>query len=150
MKKIFLDTNFIGDLFVERKDENNPEKAIKLKLDAQNLLAECKSRGYSLFITYLTLANINYLSRSQSKEEKKRLLEVLCRLFNLIDNTKKQVYQALRIDGQDFEDTLQYVAAKESGCDVIITRDTKGFSISDIPVYSPSEFMEVIGKLDTD
>ena len=146
MKKIFLDTNFIGDLFVERKDINNPEKSIQLKIDAQNLLAECKKKGFDLYITYLTLANINYLSRSQTKEERIRLMVVLCRLFKIIDNTKEQIYQALQIDGKDFEDTLQYVAAKEKGCDFIITRDKKGYSISDIPVYTPTDFMRAISE----
>ena len=147
MKKIFLDTNFIGDLFVERKDENNPEKSIQLKIDAQNLLAECKKKGFKLYITYLTLANINYLSRYQSNKEKRRIMEMLCRLFYLIDNTKDQVYQALQIDGVDFEDILQYVAAKEVGCDFIITRDKKGFSISDIPVFSPHDFLKVVMEI---
>ena len=147
MKKIFLDTNFIGDLFVERKDENNPEKAIQLKLDAQNLLVECKKKGFTFYITYLTLANINYLSRTQSKEEKKRLMVTLVHLFDIIDNSKEQVSHALEIDGPDFEDTLQYVAAKEKKCDYIITRDKKGFSISDILVYSPKEFLKIISEI---
>lgn len=146
MKKIFLDTNFIGDLFVERKDKNNPDKAMRFKIEAQILLAECKRNGYNLFITYLTLANINYITRTLSKKERKHLMVVLCRLFNLIDNTKEQVYKALQIDGIDFEDTLQYVAAKETGCNYIITRDKKGFIISDIPVYTPTDFLKFLSK----
>ena len=147
MKKVFLDTNFIGDLFVERKDENNPEISKQLKIDAQNLLAECKTKDFTLFITYLTLANINYLARTQSKTERKRLILTLCQLFEIIDNTKEQVYKALQIENLDFEDTLQYVAAKEKDCDFIISRDKKGFSISNIPVYSPQEFLKVIDEI---
>ena len=75
------------------------------------------------------------------------MIATLANLFNLIDNTAEQVSQALEIDGPDFEDTLQYVAAKEKKCDYIITRDKKGFSNSDIPVYSPKEFLKIISEI---
>ena len=144
MKKIFLDTNFIGDLFVERYDIHNPQNARRFKEDAQHLLIECKKRNFNLYITFLTVANFNYLARKHTPENRKRFLKAIIGLFNVIDNTREQVIKALKLDAPDFEDALQYIAALESNCDVIITRDKKGFEFSKIPVLSPIEFLSLI------
>ena len=49
---------------------------------------------------------------------------------------------ALKSSFKDFEDAMQYFAAMNEGCDVIITRDKRGFVESTIPVMSPQEFLD--------
>lgn len=43
---------------------------------------------------------------------------------------------------RDIEDAMQHYAAMQSECDVIITRNVKDFSQSDIPVFSPDEYLK--------
>ena len=38
-------------------------------------------------------------------------------------------------------DCTQYYTAKREKADCIITRNTKDFSLSDIPVFTPDEFL---------
>ena len=47
----------------------------------------------------------------------------------------------LRLRPKDFEDALQYFAAKQANADYIITRNKKDFGFSDIPVLEPGEFL---------
>ena len=44
----------------------------------------------------------------------------------------------------DLEDGLQYQCAVEENVDFIITRNKKDFLASKIPVYTPSEFLQII------
>ena len=43
-------------------------------------------------------------------------------------------------DYKDFEDTLQYIIAKDIGCEVIISND-KDFISKELPLYNPKEFV---------
>ena len=46
------------------------------------------------------------------------------------------------LDWKDFEDSVQYVAAKNNGVNLILTRDAKGFEQGNIPVISPHGFIK--------
>lgn len=53
-----------------------------------------------------------------------------------------QVTDALNSEMPDFEDMLQYEAARAAKCDVIVTRDKKRhFPIGGLPVLSPEVFL---------
>ena len=42
----------------------------------------------------------------------------------------------------DFEDALQYHCAIKMACNILITRNGKGFKESDIPVMTPDEYLK--------
>jgi len=42
---------------------------------------------------------------------------------------------------KDFEDGIQFYTALEANCKVIITRNTKDYKNSTIPVFQPKEFL---------
>lgn len=68
-------------------------------------------------------------------------LNLLLDLFEIIPNDKEQIKKALKTDGSDFEDILQYQSAKFAKCDVILTRNSKDFPFSDIPLMTVTEFL---------
>ena len=47
----------------------------------------------------------------------------------------------------DFEDAMQFRCAQKAKVDYIITRNTKDFTVSSIPVRTPQEFLEEILEL---
>lgn len=47
------------------------------------------------------------------------------------------------IDAKDFEDAIQYETAVEGKCECIITRNKKDFYFSQIPVFTPEEFIKL-------
>lgn len=68
-------------------------------------------------------------------------LKLMLQLFDIIPNDKRQLEKALKTDSPDFEDMLQYQAAKSVRCDVILTRNIKDYPFSDIPVMDVSTFL---------
>jgi len=66
---------------------------------------------------------------------------------------QQQIYKstlllALKPDFKDFEDAVQYAAAKQVNADFIITRNIKDFRKSDIPIASPDSFLATLKLAD--
>lgn len=98
---------------------------------------------HQLLISDLTFANVAYLA--------KRGGMTLSQLYELLIDLRSHIHvvvvgqdcvdAALHLRPKDFEDALQYFAAKQANADYIITRNKKDFGFSDIPVLEPSEFL---------
>ena len=56
---------------------------------------------------------------------------------------EKSIRYAVDLHWSDFEDSVQYSVAKQSHVKAIITRNTKDYSQSQIPVYTPVEFLKL-------
>lgn len=54
---------------------------------------------------------------------------------------EEQYKKALSMVAPDFEDLLQYMCASNAACDFIITNNTRLFLFSNIPVLTPSQFL---------
>src|SRR5690606_20335799 len=99
-----------------------------------------------LIISTLSIANTYYLLNDVIKMKDSRAIirkfKVLVDSFPLTD---KVIELALNDnDFKDFEDGIQYYTALESNCKAIITRNTKDFKNSSIPVLRPREFLAKI------
>jgi predicted nucleic acid-binding protein len=55
--------------------------------------------------------------------------------------TGTTIKTALALRWKDFEDAVQYAAAREQGADCIITRNAADFENPCIPCISPAEFI---------
>lgn len=126
--KIFLDTNIFLDLILKR----DSQEALKILNATQKGLF----RGYILDITLL---NIDYVAKKQTKDIRD-FLNLINDTFTIIGATNKSIKQALSIANKDFEDNLQYISAKISSCDMIISND-KNFYSKDIEVLFSKEFV---------
>lgn len=134
MKKIFLDTNFVVDLLL--RDE--------FKMTSQRLLALGATKGCKFYISFLTVANFCYIARKLPKEKLYDFVLQMDSLFNIVANDAEQIRRAVMLEPSDIEDALQYQAARDVRCDVIITRNSKDFPFSKIEILSPLEFISRI------
>ena len=132
MKRLFLDTNFILD-YLEREE---------YKESSQQFLEDLILQNYKCYVSYLSVANFAYIERKKPREIVMKYLKTIVELFEIVPNNKKQIQDAIEIEGSDFEDILQYQSALYSKCDFIITRNEKHFAFSNIPVFSPTAFRE--------
>ena len=131
MKRIFLDTNIVLDFLI--REEYKPQ--------IRELIS--RSADWNLYISYLTVANAAYIMRKYSKEQLRTNLKLILDLFEIIPNDRKQQEKAIKADGSDFEDMLQYQAAKSVKSEVIFTRNAKDFTFSDIPVMDVATFLNL-------
>ncbi|MCZ8215001.1 MAG: PIN domain-containing protein [Cyclobacteriaceae bacterium] len=131
-KVLFLDTNVIMDIVFERGEFQ--DKAIQLFILQQKGLVD-------LHISTLTLAHIAYFAKKFGKNPKVVVAKVL-KSITAVDLTMHHFENSIRSKFSDFEDALQYFAAKDiKGIDFIITRNDHDFKHSEIPVLSPKAFV---------
>ena len=133
MKRIFIDTNVLVDLVLERKG---------FYQDVRRLFNLCKERRITPYISSISVAIINYLLLKKYNEEKvKELLEIIYKLTEILPFHKRIISLAHYSNFKDLEDGFQYFTAKENNIKVIITRNEKDFEVNDVSVVSPKQFL---------
>ena len=78
--------------------------------------------------------------------EFRRVLLVLSKCYSVVPIGEHAVNKALSAEWKDFEDSMQYYAAVDAACECIVTRNVKDFSLSEMPVYSPDDFLTMLRK----
>lgn len=131
MKKVFLDTNIVADLFLKRE----PFCENSLKLFALGF-----HKRITLYVSSLSYATLAYLCRKMKKEERILLFEKLRNLTETTAVDKQIVDKALVSDFDDLEDAMQYYSAVSAKVDIVLTRNKKDFVEANVPVMTPGEF----------
>lgn len=133
MKAIYIDTDILLDIFMERRPFYQPASQLLSLVDLK------KIKG---FTTPLVFANLFYILRKyKSKNTAIKTLNTLGKILDIAPLGKKSVEMALNSNFNDFEDALQYYSAIQAKANYIVTRNKKDFKSSEIPVLSAEEFI---------
>ncbi len=131
--KVLLDTSVLLDLLLKRLPW------------ASNMVTvwNAHRRGdIDAFIAAFGLPTVFYIVRKQTDLATARTAIADC-LATLhiapVDQTALLAAQAM--PGADFEDNLQIACAINSGMDLIVTRDPRGFAHSPLPVSTPADLV---------
>ena len=117
MNKIFLDANILIDILKLRNKEGIEYKeAIKL-LNSSNI-----------YMSVLSIHIAYYVLKIKPKSKLSNGINDFCNAINTLPLSEDITSQAMVIGYKDFEDTLQYITAIDSGCDFFLTRDMKDFT----------------------
>ena len=131
---VFLDTNVLLDVFLERTGASAGRQCLICPL----------VRGDYLHIAWHTVSNCHYMMRHRAKLPPAVCLDHirdLNRLARVVPASNAEVEKALDLPMRDFEDALQIAAAVQCGADVIVTRNTNDFAASPIPALTPEDFL---------
>ena len=134
--KIFLDTNIIVDLLMERNYE----------LDAINeIFILAGKEKVSLYISESIIATTFYILRKEKRIDPLAAFREMCKTMNVIPFSKDILYYSLE-KYQDKEDGLLYMLAHKAKMNYFITRNVKDFSFQfpSLPVISPTNFIKEI------
>ena len=115
MKRIFLDTNILIDYIDNRAGAD----------DAEQIFACGFSGEVLLYASSLTFANMAYIIKGRTQEEKYDALRQMAGIVEILPLGKQEVVSAIAQPVKDFEDMLQYQCAKAAGCDYIVTNDRR-------------------------
>ena len=129
MKKYLLDTSVLLDLFLNRLPWATDMAAI---WDAHR-----KGQIRTLAAAF-AVPTIFYIVRRQAGLATAQTVVQACLStldFAPIDRATLLAAHALA--GPDFEDDLQIACAVAAGVDAIVTRDSRGFAASPIPILTP-------------
>ena len=135
MKKILVDTNVVLDILLKRQDYPNAKVVY--------LLAE--ENKIACYISASAITDIFFLAKGTlGKKVTKIAMKDILQVFKPAAVTDSHIYQALDLDWDDFEDSVQYIVGESFAADYIITRNTKDYSSGSIPAVTPEGFLQAI------
>ncbi len=116
--KVFLDTNIILDLLLQREGWKHSAQIITLQ----------EKGCLHLCISVLTMVNVAYVYRKTVGEALAVVnLKYISALMEVLPMDAEMMEEAIQVGGQDFEDSFQAIAAASAGCDAIVTRNIRDF-----------------------
>jgi predicted nucleic acid-binding protein len=97
------------------------------------------------YISASAVTDIYYIARkSLGKAAAHEAIKKTLMVFSPATVTGTDIYQALDLEWDDFEDSVQYVVGEGLAVDYIVTRNTKDFTSGSIPAVTPEQFIEII------
>ena len=132
MRTVFVDTNIILDVLLQRKD---------FWQDSIKIFRMAELKEIHAFVSASSMTDIFYVAKKKltmpvAREAIAKLLD----LFQIVGVDSEDLKGALTVPIDDMEDALQVWCAKKIKADTLITRDTKGFHDIGIPVVTPVQF----------
>ena len=134
--KVLLDTNVILDQLLAREPHGVLAEQVMSLADAGRLEG---------LICSTTVTTIHYLaSKAIGARPAAEHIRKLLMVFDVAFVDRDVLRNALDNGFADFEDAVIHEAALRSGAAAIVTRDAKGFARSELPVFSPVEFLAAL------
>lgn len=137
--KIFIDTDVIIDLLIDRQPH----------ADAASLIFDlADKKKLKIFASSLCLNNIHYIVRKELGDKKTRaIIGELLEIVEILSVCGNDIENAVKSEFKDFEDAIQHsVAIDNKGISAIVTRNTKDFKKSQIPVFSAETYAKMAIK----
>jgi len=139
--EVLIDTNVALDVIL-----NNAGFAT----NARAILELAEQKRFTGYISASAITDIFYISRKRlGKETARKAINHLLHIFYPATVTDDNIYKALDLEWDDFEDSVQYVVGEGLAVDYIVTRNTQDFtadlrSDGSITTITPEQFIETI------
>lgn len=133
-KRVFIDADVILDLLCKREPFYSHAAEVFTQGDSGKLV---------LVTTSVVLANVFYILRKATGAIKAReYMRKLRILVGVLPVGEKIVDLALNSEFTDFEDAVQYFAAREHHVGTLLTRNVKDYKARDLLVQTPEEYVK--------
>jgi predicted nucleic acid-binding protein len=135
MEKILLDTDVILDFFFDQEP---------FAENAAQIISLCERKEIDGFLTPVICSNLYHLLRQNSTHAFViKQLKLLLSIVDIIPIDKNVIFSALESGYKDFEDALQsYAALQNESIQLIVSRNTKDYSKSEVPAMTPEHFLK--------
>lgn len=112
--------------------------------DAQTIMLASANKQFEGFITAKSVTDIYYLTHrlTHSDKDTRNILNRLFILFDVLDTAGMDCRRAIASETADYEDAVMIETALRSGMECIVTRNTKDYTTSPLPVFAPSDFLK--------
>ena len=135
MLRIFLDANVLVSVL---------NKEYPLFSYSSRILSLASNPKFEVYTSPLCLAIAFYFAEKKHKSlVAKKKIEILCQHVNIAENLVDGVLKTLSNKKiHDFEDGIEYYAAKQVRCNCIVTEDINDFYFSEIEVLDCKAFFD--------
>lgn len=136
--KLLFDTNVILDVLLNREPFVN---------EATQLFCAVEEGMLQGVLAATTVTTIFYLStKALGQVAAKKAINSLLSLFEIAAINRIVLEDALTLEFTDFEDAVIYQAAYHANAHGIVTRNTKDYKKSKLPVYNPAELITFLNR----
>lgn len=135
---LLIDSNVILDYILEREPFfDMAEKILNLSDNRNDITLNVSASAVTdiNYIAYRTLKNQNLVYN---------LVKKVLSMVKIATVSEKEIIDAINLNWKDFEDAVQYSVALSNGMYAVVTRNMKGFSQSEVKIYTPEEFINFI------
>ena len=134
--EVLIDTNVALDVIL-----NNAGFFANARL----ILELAEQKRFTGYISASAITDIFYISQKKfGKKTAREAINHLLYVFYPATVTDENIYQALDLEWEDFEDSVQYVVGESLFVDYIVTRNTKDFTSGSINAITPEQFIKII------
>lgn len=139
--KLLIDTNVVLDVLLKR------EPFYRAAADVLKLVQRDDVREY---ISASAVTDIYYIARRQLREKAavKELLKKLLSIVSVAVVSEREIINALELEWNDFEDSVQYSVALLNEMDGLVTRNPKDYQAADIPAWEPEQILRKFSEAD--
>jgi predicted nucleic acid-binding protein len=131
--KVIVDTNVVLDVLLAR-EPFAPAAARIFALTEQSRIEAC--------LCATTVTTVDYLlSQSLPRNKAREAVRALLTIFDVALVNRSVLERALASPVKDFEDAVLAEAGVLAGARFVVTRNTRDFSRSSLPVLTPQEFL---------
>ncbi|MCG6154053.1 type II toxin-antitoxin system VapC family toxin [Leptospira bandrabouensis] len=139
IRNVYLDSDIIIDYLYAR------EPFFQESVQLISLIENKQIKGS---ISSLIVWNIFYILAKYTNEKTAReLIKEFITIIEIIPIDEKIINQGINSSIKDFEDSIQYFAAKSKKIEYIITRNKKDYPDGEIKPLSPMEFLTIFKEL---
>ena len=132
-KRIFVDTNILLDVLLEREGFYN---------DALRIWANAESGRVEAYVAAISVNNVHYVMRRLKSETTAMIaVRIILRIFKVVPVDADILSRASDFHDKDYEDDIQQQCALKARCAQIFTRNPNHYDSSIIAVLPPSAFM---------
>lgn len=132
MTRLFLVTNIVVDLLEGREP---------FCYDAAQLFTMAHDKKVELLVSPMTFSTASFLLRKHGSKGVRILLSNLRQLVSVTISDERTVDDSIGSQFKDFEDAMQYYNALNAKAEIIITRNGKDFTASNLPVMTATEYI---------
>jgi predicted nucleic acid-binding protein len=137
--KVLIDTNIVLDILLKRQPFY--ENAAKIIVLSENGIIESN-------VSASAITDIYYIAQKAYKDKQTvlDLIKKILRIISVATVTENNIYQALDLGWNDFEDSVQYTVGESITADYIITRNINDFCNSTIKIVTPEQFLDILNE----
>ena len=104
-------------------------------------------KRFTGYISASAVTDIFYISQKKlGKKAAKEAIKQLLHIYHPATVTDEDIYKALDLTWDDFEDSVQFTVGEGLFVDYIITRNTQDFSSGHIPAVTPEQFIQIVAE----
>ncbi|MDR3265828.1 MAG: PIN domain-containing protein [Synergistaceae bacterium] len=136
---VLIDTNVVLDVLLRREPYYK---------DSMRVIVLSEKKYIDGIVSASAITDIYYIVRKAIKNRDFAidLLKRLTKVIGVGSVIDRHIYEALELEWDDFEDSIQYVVGKSIGVEYIVTRNPQDFSAAAIRAISPQEFLRAFAS----